>query len=280
MSLIHKLEVNSRWLISHIMKVYVMGCKPVIVDDLEILHLSDNFLVVNKQCDIAINSESSVQHPVTVATQLNHKFKALSDPSVKFGFRFCHRLDYSTSGVLCIALNKNAAKQSYLAMSSKKSEKYYLALVYGHVQSEHLIVDKPIGYDSRQEYSHCMCTADKEYCINPRWAVSRLLVLQHGFYNGSPASKLLLKLITGRRHQLRVHCHELGHTIIGDYTYSNRKDISPYRMFLHSYRLVLPSEMENLDVSTNDPFTENDSRNKWCPVQTFHNLNDETFTVV
>jgi 23S rRNA-/tRNA-specific pseudouridylate synthase len=67
---------------------------------------------------------------------------------------------------------------------------------------------------------------------------------------------ILLKPITGRRHQLRVHLSELGFCIVGDYTYSQRSDISPPRMFLHAFRLVLPNSIENLDILTTDPFTE------------------------
>ena len=55
--------------------------------------------------------------------------------------------------------------------------------------------------------------------------------------------------------QLRVHCHHLGHTIVGDYTYSSRRDLLPPRMFLHAARLVLDTRLERLDISTGDPFT-------------------------
>ena len=55
--------------------------------------------------------------------------------------------------------------------------------------------------------------------------------------------------------QLRVHCHHLGHTIVGDYTYSSRHDLLPPRMFLHAARLVLDTRLEQLDICTGDPFT-------------------------
>ncbi|PRD19904.1 UNVERIFIED_CONTAM: rpusd1 [Trichonephila clavipes] len=275
-----QLETKLKWFLSHAIKVYVMGCKPASVEDLNVLYLSDHFLVVNKACDIPINADTAEKHPVTVATQLNHRFPHLADPSVKFGFRFCHRLDYSTSGVLAIALNKIAAKQSGVAFNAKKTHKYYLALVHGHVEEDTIVINKAIGYDSRPDFSYRMCSSDKEYCIQPKWAKTKLLVLQRGTYNGKPATKLLMKLVTGRRHQLRVHCHEIGHTIVGDYTYSNKTDIYPYRMFLHAYRLVLPSKIEGIDISTEDPFSEHEPRNKWCPAETVHELNTEVFSIL
>uniref|UniRef100_A0A0C9RBZ7 Rpusd1_0 protein n=1 Tax=Fopius arisanus TaxID=64838 RepID=A0A0C9RBZ7_9HYME len=80
-----------------------------------------------------------------------------------------------------------------------------------------------------------MCTSS-EYCKNPRDCFTAILVLEKGLRNGKPATKVLLRPGTGRRHQLRVHCSHIGHTIIGDYTYSDRQDHEPHRTFLHSFR--------------------------------------------
>ena len=52
--------------------------------------------------------------------------------------------------------------------------------------------------------------------------------------------------LTGRRHQLRIHCHSLGHTILGDYTYSDRSDTKPKRMYLHAYKINLPNTLEGV----------------------------------
>lgn len=66
---------------------------------------------------------------------------------------------------------------------------------------------------------HKMCTDEHWYCKRPRSAMTRLRVLELGTYDNYPATKVLLKPITGRRHQLRVHCSALGHTIVGDFSY-------------------------------------------------------------
>lgn len=110
-------------------------------------------------------------------------------------------------------------------------------------------------------------------------ACSRLLVLEKGIYDSYPATKVLLRPLSGRRHQLRVHCQTIGHTIIGDYTYSKKRDIKPPRMFLHSFRLVLPNNLENLDVSTEDPFTEGNTPG-WFVVEKFLGLNNEAFSML
>lgn len=84
-----------------------------------------------------------------------------------------------------------------------------------------------------------MCVSDSIFCEKPKKSYTILMVLERGFRNGKPATKVLLCPSTGRRHQLRVHCSYIGHTVIGDYTYSERKDIEPYRTFLHSFRYYI-----------------------------------------
>ncbi|KAK6641808.1 hypothetical protein RUM44_013525 [Polyplax serrata] len=110
-------------------------------------------------------------------------------------------------------------------------------------------------------------------------AHSKLLVLERGLYESYPATKILLRPLTGRRHQLRVHCQAIGHTIIGDYTYSQRKDVTPPRMFLHSYRLIIPNDIEMLDLSTEDPFTEI-STPGWLVVEKLQSLDDEAIKLL
>lgn len=276
--MLHKLNVRFRWLLSYHIKTKIMNCKVRENKDLEVLHVSQNFIIVNKMFDIAINSNTPETQPVTIATMLNYRFPHLYDPAVQFGFRFCHRLDYSTSGVLCVALNKAAANKCQAIFQSRNAEKYYLALLHGHVLEDQLTMTSSIGADSRPEFSHCMCTSDKEYCVSPRVSVTKLLVLQKGTYNGKPATKVLLKLMTGRRHQIRVHCHELGHTIVGDFTYSNRQDVIPYRMFLHAFKLFVPMKSEEIDIMTDDPFSENYPENNWFPRDTVNQLDAQVFS--
>lgn len=71
-------------------------------------------------------------------------------------------------------------------------------------------------------------------------------------------------LFSGRTHQLRVHCDHIGHTIVGDYTYSLRQDTKPLRMMLHSQRLITDMDIETLDIHSSDPF-ETESIPEWIP---------------
>lgn len=113
-------------------------------------------------------------------------------------------------------------------------------------------------------------------CISTPFSSAVSRVLSHRL-SDYPATKVLLKPLTGRRHQLRLHLSHMGHTIVGDFTYSNRRDVWPYRMFLHAHRLVVPSPFDHIDVKTKDPFTPEDPRNKWVPIETLNTLTEETY---
>jgi len=174
---------------------------------------------------------------VSLQLQLRKQFPHLVNPNLQHDFYFVHRLDYATSGIICIALHKKACSAATVVFSERKTKKYYLALLRGHVAGEMMDIYKPVGEDSQQKSgNHRMCTSSDPHCIFPRFAHTRMLVLQRGLYDRYPATKVLLRPVTGRRHQLRVHCADIGHTVVGDYTYSNKQDVLPYRMFLHAFR--------------------------------------------
>ncbi|XP_006820580.1 RNA pseudouridylate synthase domain-containing protein 1-like [Saccoglossus kowalevskii] len=140
--------------------------------------------------------------------------------------------------------------------------------VRGHVQGDVITIQAPIANNLDEGYQHMMCVPDemsKNYDgIKP--AKTEMQVVERGYYDDEPATKVLLTPHTGRRHQLRVHCSHIGHTIVGDYTYSLRKDTKPYRMMLHAYRLVIPIPDCHLDVVAPDTFlTEIDV--KWKPTE-------------
>uniref|UniRef100_A0A1B6E762 Pseudouridine synthase RsuA/RluA-like domain-containing protein n=1 Tax=Clastoptera arizonana TaxID=38151 RepID=A0A1B6E762_9HEMI len=243
---------------------------------IRVLHQSSNFIVLNKGHDILINSNDPTAK-VSLEQQLNKAFPTLANPNLRHSFYFPHRLDYATSGVICIALHKKACSAATSAFEGRITKKYYLALLRGHVSEEIVDISIAIGEDSREIHSsHKMCTAKETACLLPRNAHTRLLILERGLYCQYPATKVLLRPITGRRHQLRVHCSYIGHTIVGDFTYSRRKDNIPYRTFLHAFRLVLPTSIEFLDIQTPDPFTKDKLYNQWTPVEIINKLTNET----
>uniref|UniRef100_K3W5Q3 Pseudouridine synthase RsuA/RluA-like domain-containing protein n=1 Tax=Globisporangium ultimum (strain ATCC 200006 / CBS 805.95 / DAOM BR144) TaxID=431595 RepID=K3W5Q3_GLOUD len=84
-------------------------------------------------------------------------------------------------------------------------------------------------------------------------------VLGHATYNGEPVTKVLLRPLTGRRHQLRLHLSHHGFPILGDVTYGDPDD-DAQRMMLHAWKLwfMAPQEAKtkygDLYFASPDPF--------------------------
>lgn len=203
----------------------------------------------------------------SVQTLLKRQFASLANHSLRHDFYFAHRLDYATSGLLCIPLNKRRCAEISSLFEQRKIAKYYLAIVRGHIAGpSEISIDIPVGEDIRYKTgNNKMCTShDWEHCLSPKRCETKLIVLERGFYETEFATKVLLMPVTGRRHQLRVHCSEIGHPIVGDYTYSSHtadcgEDAvnAPPRMMLHAYRMRIPataSHNKSIDVTAEDPF--------------------------
>ncbi|VFV47608.1 rna pseudouridylate synthase [Lynx pardinus] len=166
------------------------------VESLSVVYQSQDFLVVNKHWDLRIDSRMWRETP-TLQKQLRLRFPELADPDTYYGFRFCHQLDFSTSGALCVALNKAAAGSAYKCFKERRVTKAYLALVRGHVQESRMTINYAIGRNSTEGRAHTMCIEGTQGCENPKPSVTELVVLEHGLYAGDPVSKVLLQPLTG-----------------------------------------------------------------------------------
>lgn len=67
-----------------------------------------------------------------------------------------------------------------------------------------------MGEDSSVRDIHKMCTSDSESCINPREAITEIIVLEKGTYNDQPATKVLLRPHTGT-YILHQNIHKMSH---------------------------------------------------------------------
>ena len=163
--------------------------------------------------------------------------------------RFAHRLDYATSGVLCMALNRKACGAAGSLFESRQACKQYLALCYGHIEPDGMKITAPVAPYKAPPGQETMCPTgsdgakDFRMCVgdpdNPgKDAQTQVRVIGHGTFMGKHISKFLLPPKTGRRHQLRVHMAHVGHGIVGDYTYCGDGDAP--RMMLHAWSLELP----------------------------------------
>ncbi|CAK4140306.1 unnamed protein product [Aphanomyces euteiches] len=123
-----------------------------------------------------------------------------------------------------------------------------------------LVTTEPMGYIFDDPIA-TSTTNSFQMEISPNGKVSTTLafVLGHGLFDGQPVTKVLLRPLSGRRHQLRLHLSHCGYPIVGDVTYGSEDDLAP-RMMLHAWKLHLkfPADQQRLYGNTSfkspDPF--------------------------
>lgn len=118
-----------------------------------------------------------------------------------------HRLDRPTAGLIVFALDAEAARSLGAAFATHRVEKVYQALVRGWLPSTRATFEvQPDVKDPRRLSAETLFTARDFYDLPwPR--------------RGFPSFRLSLveaRPVTGRRHQIRQHCDDLRHPILGD----------------------------------------------------------------
>ena len=190
---------------------------------LEIIYQDDYLLAVNKPCGmLSVPGRGEDKQDCAVA-RLQRDIPEI---------RVVHRLDCHTSGVMLFAIGLDAQRQLSRLFHQRKIEKSYVALVQGAVEKDSGVIDIALRCDPTDRPRQVMDPAGGK----PAQTQWRLLRYQRSAA-GSALSRLLLHPITGRTHQLRVHCMAIGHPIVGDALYNDTDSSPAERMMLHAERL-------------------------------------------
>ncbi len=208
---------------------------------------------------IALNKPAGVETQPTPARyrgtlyealqrHLHNPFRPLDQPTLGM----VQRLDRETSGVMVFSIHPKAHRALTQAFTDRAVEKLYLALVQGEPA-------KPTGEIhsllARSRHGNRMLSVKQ----GGKEAITRYRLLQ-GF--GS-AALLELELLTGRSHQIRVHCSEAGWPLLGDRLYGGplrwgEGDIP--RQMLHAARLSLTHPVTGAALELQAPPAEDMQR--------------------
>ena len=172
--------------------------------ELTILYEDEHMLAVDKPAGMLIHPSRS-QNAGTLANFVLGYYRRTSQNSA---FHPVTRLDRDTFGIVLLA--KNSHIHSLLQAADMK--KTYHALTLGWGSEQEGVIDAPIA---RRPLPSLL----REVREDGKPSVTEYRVLERM----GDLCKLTLRPITGRTHQLRVHCAHLGHPIIGDPQYGNEE---------------------------------------------------------
>ncbi|SDI78927.1 RluA family pseudouridine synthase [Proteiniclasticum ruminis] len=188
---------------------------------IHVVYEDDAILVLNKEPYMVVHPTKSYQSG-TLSNAVMHHYKSNGKNTI---IRLVSRLDMNTSGLIILAKNQFVHSRISQDMQADLYEKYYVAIVKGAFPEETSLIDLPIYRDEEGAYQRVVDERGQR-------SLTEVKVLHYA--NGH--TLLLLKLLTGRTHQIRVHLSHLGYPIIGDELYGGDLTIMK-RQALHAVYL-------------------------------------------
>lgn len=229
-------------------KTHKPADKPLSKADFEfvqslVLYLDDDLIVLNKPPGLAVQGGTNTERHLDGLLE-GLKFKYPERP------RLVHRLDKDTSGVLLLARTRHIASALASTFKTKTVHKLYWALVNGVPRYEAGEITLPLIKQARQGQER-VHIAER----NTPDALTARTFYQTVDTAGQKFAWLALKPVTGRTHQLRVHCLGLGHPIVGDGKYGGSAAHPggeiPRKLHLHAsqLRLLHPGTRKPFEIS-------------------------------
>lgn len=198
------------------------------MSDYSVLFSDNDVLVIGKPAGLLTVRGKGADKQDCLLARLQAQFEDV---------RIIHRLDQDTSGILVFARHLAAQQHLNKQFENRLVNKHYIALVYGHIAQTQGEIDAPLRYDATHPPLHIVDYEQGQHALTQWQVLSR----------HSNSTRVLLKPITGRSHQLRVHMQLLGHPILGDTLYAPPQAVSlSPRLCLHAELLefVHPMSLE------------------------------------
>jgi 23S rRNA pseudouridine1911/1915/1917 synthase len=215
--------------------------EPVSID-LDIPFEDEHLLVVNKPRGLATHPASTLREPSLVNALLGRS-TVLSGLGPSFRPGIVHRLDKETTGLLMVAKTDRVHRKLAAQIADRTVRRTYLAWVEGIFPEVSARIEAPIRRDTRNRLRMAIDPLGKA-------AITHVRRLQFA----SSETLLMVRLETGRTHQIRVHLQSVGYPILGDRLYGLHKQASG-PLQLHATRLEFrhPETELPIDVTALPP---------------------------
>ncbi len=213
---------------------------------LDIIYEDNDILVVNKPKGMVVHPAVGNPDGTLVNAVMAHCKGNLSGIGGELRPGIVHRLDKDTSGLIIVAKNDKAHIKMSEQIQNREVKKVYLALVRGNIQENEATINMPIARSTKDRKKMAV---DKKGKV----AITHFKVLKRF----EKYTYLEVSIETGRTHQIRVHMAEIGHPVVGDYTYSNGKnEFNIQGQMLHAQKLNFKHPITGKQMSLEAPLPQ------------------------
>lgn len=207
-----------------------------------VLFEDESMMAVNKPSGLAVHGGSGLKLGMIEALRADR-------PDDRF-LELVHRLDRDTSGVVLVAKKRSSLTLLQDQFRIKKNtRKTYWCLVEGQWPKDKSVVDAPLLRHEEAASGERRVSVRRE----GKPSVTKFRLLKQF----EDCAWVEAQPVTGRTHQIRVHCQYAGHPILGDDKYQNRnaetisRRIGLKRLFLHAAQLTIPHPVSGENVTFN-----------------------------
>ena len=203
-----------------------------------IIYESDRFIVVNKPPNYAVHGGSGLNFGIIEIIRMLYKY---SDD-----FNLAHRLDKSTSGCLIIAKKMSALRNIHKQFRDREVRKIYECFVQGNWPKTIKNVENKLSI-SRDRQSSLKTTQNNNGKIS-----KTKFVIEKEFKD---YTHMIAMPVTGRTHQIRAHCYQTGHPIIGDNKYRIKDgSVDTKRLMLHAKSIEFFDQDKQIKIEAKEKY--------------------------
>lgn len=228
------------------------GCRaplstPPRLSEGDLLYEDETCVAVNKPAGIIVHGDGTGAPTLTELTADLLARQGVSDERLR-ALQPVQRLDRDTTGIVLFSLCKESQGAFDRMIAERRVNKRYLALVEGSVAWSGRTLSDPIGRDRHDARRMRVSPTGKP-------AKSRAQVVKRfDSPDGRPVTLLAVHLLTGRKHQIRVHLAHAGYPIVGDALYNPRYAVSQAKasqghpLMLHAWKLAFEHPVTGAEV--------------------------------
>lgn len=213
---------------------------------LDVVYEDENIIVVDKPAGLLSHPQSAKDRD-TLIHRIQHYIESTAGPNLSptFSPSLCNRLDRNTAGLVIAAKNYKSLRIVNEMIRDRSIKKLYLCVVKGSTDS-----NGEISGTLKKDEKNRKALIEDEGRESVTYYVKRD---DNGQY-----SLLLVELVTGRFHQIRAHLSSIGHPIIGDVKYGDKKINDYFRnkyglnhQLLLAYMISVDEAPDELDYLNN-----------------------------